>query len=390
MIIEIRRAGFLNKGAELMLHAVVHQVRERYPHAKLTMAPMVGRAEDTFEKMQALRLYPKAWLWRMQIEFGEFAKFLPNEVLRTYGIILNRDVDVVLDAAGFSYSDQSGIRTSRELAKSSTKWKANGTKLVLLPQAMGPFNNRKIEQCAREWAANADLIFAREQDSYRYLTELVGDQNKIKISPDFTNLVNGTLPDGYEASNKKVAIVPNYRMVDKTSKVDSDAYLPFLIRTAKYLAAKGTEPFLLVHEGANDQMLAEKVAESVAGIPIVQETDPLNVKGILGKCDATVGSRFHGLVSALSQGVPSLGTAWSHKYQRLFEDYSFPQGVVRVTDSDEVLHEKLDLITAAEPAKKHRDQLQKRSTELKKLSREMWEQVFTLIDEVAEHKGKPP
>lgn len=370
-----------------MLHAVVQQMRNRYPHAKLTMAPMVGRAEDTFEKMQALRLYPKAWLWRMRIEFGELAKFLPKELLRTYGIILNRDVDVVLDAAGFSYSDQLGLRNSHELARSSAKWHANDTKLVLLPQAMGPFKNRNIERWARKWAANADLIFPREADSYRYLTELVGEQEKIKMYPDFTNLLSGTLPDSYEPSNKKVAIVPNYRMVDKTSKAESDAYLPFLIRTAKYLLAKETQPFLLVHEGADDQLLAEKVSEAVGPIPIVQETNPLHIKGILGSCDATIGSRFHGLVSALSQGVPSLGTAWSHKYQRLFEDYHFPEGLVTVSDSDETLQTKLDMITTPELANELRAHLQKTSAELKKLSQEMWDQVFVVIDEVAERKS---
>lgn len=387
MIIEIRKAGFKNKGAELMLHAVVQKVRERYPDAKLTMPPITGGADDTFEKMQALQLYPKAWLWRKGIEFGELAKFLPSKLLKPYGIILDRDVDVVLDAAGFSYSDQWGVGSSRELAKSSSKWRLNGAKLILLPQAMGPFNRKGIDQYVRRWSANADLIFPREPDSYNYLTELVGEQKKIKIFPDFTNLVKGTLPERYDSTNKKVAIVPNYRMVDKTSKADSEAYLPFLIRSAKYLVAKGAKPFVLVHEGANDQMLAEKVSEAVGGIPIVKETDPLHIKGILGTCDATVGSRFHGLVSALSQGVPSLATGWSHKYQRLFEDYQFSEGLVSVTDPDDVLHQKLDLIIEDRSSNEIRRQLQQKSMELKDLSEEMWDRVFAVIDEVAKRAG---
>lgn len=382
MIIEIRKAGFKNKGAELMLHAVVQKVRERYPDAKLTMPPTMGGADDTFEKMQALRLYPKAWLWRKGVEFGEFAKFLPNKLLKPYGIILNRDVDVVLDAAGFSYSDQWGVGSSRELAKSSSKWRSNGTKLILLPQAMGPFNRKGIDQYVRKWSANADLIFPREPDSYSYLTELVGEQKKIKMYPDFTNLVKGTIPERYDSTDKKVAIIPNYRMVDKTSRADSEAYLPFLIRSAKYLVEKGAKPFVLVHEGANDQMLAEKVSDAVGGIPIVKETDPLHIKGILGTCDATVGSRFHGLVSALSQGVPSLATGWSHKYQRLFEDYQFSEGVVSVTDPDDVLHKKLDLIIGDGASNEIRGQLQQKSMELKELSKEMWDRVFAVIDEV--------
>ena len=386
MIIEIRKAGFVNKGAELMLHAVVQQLRSRYPEAKLTMPPLMGGAPDTFEKMQALNLYPKAWLLRKGIQFGQLGKLAPTKLRRAYGIILDEEVDVVVDAAGFSYSDQWGIGSSRELARSSDNWKKKGTKLILLPQALGPYKKNSIDKYVRRWVDNADLIFPRESDSYSYVTEVVGEQDKIKMYPDFTNLVEGTLPLGYDSSDKRVAIVPNYRMVDKTNGNESEAYLPFLIRVAKYLVKKGAKPFLLVHEGANDQMLAEQVSEAVGGIPIVKETDPLHIKGILGTCDFTVGSRFHGLVSALSQGVPSLATGWSHKYKRLFEDYGFGEGLVSVTDSDEALHGKLEVLINPDSASKLRIQLNRQSEELKGLSRDMWVKVFAVIDEAVAGK----
>lgn len=380
MIIEIRQAGFVNKGAELMLHAVVQKVNERYPDAKITMAPVYGGADDTFEKMRALHLYPKAFFWYKGIDWGRFAKFVPKRLLKLYGLVLTDDIDVVIDAAGFSYSDQWGVNSSRELAASSARWKKNGAKLVLLPQALGPYNNDNIEKYVKKWVANTDLIFARESDSYRYLTETVGNQNKIKLFPDFTNLVKGTLPQDYDSSDKRVAIVPNYRMVDKTSKEEGEAYLPFLIRCARHLVDRGAKPFLLIHEGANDQMLAEKVSEAVGGMPILKETDPLHIKGILGTCDATVGSRFHGLVSALSQGVPSLATGWSHKYQRLFEDYDFSEGLVSVTDSDDVLKEKIGYILSSDSAATLRKKLNERSAELKRLSEDMWGLVYSVID----------
>lgn len=382
MIIEIRQAGFVNKGAELMLHAAVQKIRERYPEAKITMAPVYGGADDTFEKMQNLSLYPKAWIWRKGFDFGWFANFIPRRLLNMYGLVLTKEVDVVLDAAGFSYSDQWGIRTSRELSVSSSKWKRNGTKLILLPQAFGPYKNNNIGKYVKKWVGNADLIFAREEDSYKYITGLVGEQNKIMQFPDFTNLVKGTLPDGYDSNNKRIALVPNYRMVDKTSQKESEAYLPFMIRCAKYLVENGAKPFILVHEGANDEMLAEKISEAVGGIPIVKETDPLHIKGILGTCDATIGSRFHGLVSALSQGVPSLATGWSHKYILLFEDYDFKEGCVSVLESDAELHKKIDLLLNPDSVGQLKQQLSEKSEQLKKLSEEMWELVFAEIDKV--------
>lgn len=383
MIIEIRQAGFVNKGAELMLHAVVQKVRERYPDAKLTMAPVYGGSEDTFEKMRSLNLYPKVWLWRKGIDFGQLADYIPkNKLFKRYGLIFTSEIDIVIDAAGFSYSDQWGADSSRELSRSSTKWKKNGTKLIMLPQAFGPFNSDDISKYVKKWIENADLIFAREADSYEHLTQLVDKQDKIKLFPDFTNLVKGTLPEEYNATDKRIALVPNYRMIDMAAKEESEAYLPFMIRCAQYLVQQGEKPFILVHEGVNDQMLAEKISEAVDGIPIVIEANPLHIKGILGTCDATIGSRFHGLVSALSQGVPSLATGWSHKYLKLFQDYDFENGIINVLDSDEILEDKIDLLIKSENSESLRKKLELKSNELKKLSEDMWELVFSEIDKV--------
>ncbi|MEH6671649.1 polysaccharide pyruvyl transferase family protein [Halopseudomonas sp.] len=386
MIIEIRKAGFVNKGAELMLYAVLDKIREHYPSATFTMAPSYREGSEHFHKMTRLGFYPKASFWQFGVQWGNLAAFMPKSIRDMCGLVLDRDVDIVLDAAGFAYSDQTSIKNSKELAHSSLRWKKNGTRTILLPQAFGPFEKNETKELVKKWASRVDLIFAREPESYKYLTDLVGEQKKIKLYPDFTNLLQGVLPISYDASDKRIALVPNYRMVDRTNKQESEAYLPFMIRCAKYLVEKEAQPFVVVHEGENDRILAEKISEAAGGIPIVTETDPLHIKGILGSCDATIGSRFHGLVSALSQGIPSLGTGWSHKYLRLFENYDFKEGIVSVLDSDAVLEKKIDLLINPESADKTRRKLEDISKQQKKLSEEMWSIVFAEMDKVSRKK----
>lgn len=388
MIIEIRKAGFTNKGAELMLHAIIQQIKNRYPDATLVMAPSGASGSQPFSKLVSLGFYPKAWLWKYGVQWGDFAVFLPKKIRQMYGVVLDKEVDVVIDAAGFSYSDQWGIGNSKELARASRRWRNNGTKVILLPQALGPYNTSKSQNFVKKWVKNVDLIFAREEDSYKYLIDIVGPQEKIKLFPDFTNLILGTLPDDYDGRDKRIALVPNYRMIDKTSTEESKAYLPFMIRCARHLLSQGAKPFVLIHEGARDRMLAVEISAAAGGIPIVKETDPLKIKGILGSCDATIGSRFHGLVSALSQGVPSLATGWSHKYVRLFEDYGFNDGIVSVLDSDDVLGLKIDYLLNPMKRSKIQFDLIERSSLLKEKSIEMWALVFGLIDQAAGLKSR--
>lgn len=379
MYVEIRKAGFVNKGAELMLHAVLQQLARQFPDARKVMEPGRDNSPYPYENRAALRLYQKAWLWRLGIPFGDLAGLLPARLREMYGVVLDKELDVVLDAAGFAYSDQWGAGLSQELARSTRRWKNNGTKVILLPQAFGPFRDRKSQDAVKTFVDNADLIFARDPVSYQYLTDIVGKREHIKLYPDFTNLVEGVLPDYFDPHEQRVCLVPNYRMVDKTRGSVAQGYLPFLQRAAKMLLERDAKPFLLIHEGEDDLRLAEQVSRAVGGLPILRETDPLAIKGILGACRGTLGSRFHGLVSALSQGVPSLATGWSHKYQMLFADYGFEQGVLDINLADAELAKALDYLTDASRMSALSATLRTRSAALKAQSRTMWDEVFGVL-----------
>ena len=386
LIIEIRKAGFINKGAELMLHSACQSMRREYPDALLTMAPIYGGgghigSYGCYLKQAELGLLPKAWIPRYGLQWGGLAALIPSRLRKLYGVVMDQEIDVVLDAAGFSYSDQWGLGSCQELANSCKKWKKNGTKIILLPQAFGPFTSPKIRSAIKVAADHADLIFAREPLSYQHLVDVAGQRPNIKMAPDFTNLIEGILPAEFDVENNRFCLVPNYRMVDKTETAQSQAYLPFMIKCAKYLLRQEQKPFILIHEGANDLMLAEQINEAVGGkIPIIKESHPLKIKGIIGACEGTIGSRFHGLVSALSQGVPALATGWSHKYQMLFEDYGFSKGLLDVFMSETELQQRIDMIIGPQTKMELRQSLLAQAQELKAASHAMWRDVYEVID----------
>jgi polysaccharide pyruvyl transferase WcaK-like protein len=380
MLIEIRKAGFVNKGAELMLYAVLEKMKEAFPGADFVMAPGHNNSSAPYAKRVELGLLQKAWLWRYRIPWGDLAALVPKKVCQMYGVVLDKEIDIVVDASGFSYSDQWGVGATRLLARASRRWRKQGTKVILVPQAMGPFTSPAIKKYIRIAVDNVDLMFPRDPISYRHLTEVVGERPNIRIAPDFTNLIQGIVPDYFDSDKNRFCLVPNYRMIDKTPQEQSQAYTLFMIRSARYLLEKDQKPFVLVHEGEKDMMLARQITEGSGGdLPIIREAHPLKIKGILGACQGTIGSRFHGLVSALSQGVPSLATGWSHKYRMLFIDYGFEDGLLDVMEEDEAIRRKIDLIIEPVSRPKIQEEITARSNELKKQVEEMWDTVFEVL-----------
>lgn len=380
MIIEICKAGFQNKGAALMLLSIVERLRATYPDATLTMTPTAPNGSQPFAELTALGVYPKASLTRFGVELGDVAAVIPRRLRDRYGLVLDREVDVVIDAAGFAYSDQWGVGSCLELSRTTRRWRRQGTKVILMPQAFGPFTDAAIRKAILSAIENVDLVMPRDSTSYRFLTDVTGERETIRQFPDFTNLIEGTVPAGFNSDEHRVAIVPNYRMIDKTSEASGGMYLPFMSRCARRLVELDARPYLLVHEGIDDEQLARLISEASGGIPIVRENDPLMIKGILGLSHAVLASRYHALVSALSQGVPAVATGWSHKYTALFEDYDFPEGVLSVNDEAGRVDAMMDRLVDADTNKEMSAQLLQSSARLKALSEEMWSAVQSVID----------
>jgi polysaccharide pyruvyl transferase WcaK-like protein len=374
--IEILGARFKNKGAHLMLIAVVEKLSTAYPNARLAIRWKLKKSMKT----GGLKLYKKP---------SESESFVGDLILRIrYSkrarkrkqLILDSEIDLVLDISGFQYSDKFGHGNIANRAKRMRKLKRAGKKVFLLPQGFGPFEAPRVQRAIHTVVDHAELIFARDQDSYDHMERLVGKRSNIVMSPDFTNLLKGTLPDKFTAKEARVCLIPNTQMIAKTSAEIGESYLPFLARCAIFLENADLNPFILLHETGKDTALAREIQKlSGLDLEIVDEKDPVNLKGIIGSCHFVIGSRYHALVSALSQGVPAVATSWSHKYERLYEDYDCKELLISNLDFETGALDVLEDLTDQENYRKIVLRLKEAGDRELQRTEQMWEQVIKAI-----------
>jgi colanic acid/amylovoran biosynthesis protein len=176
-------------------------------------------------------------------------------------------------------------------------------------------------------------------------------------------------------------------MLDRTDAASGLAYLPFLEGCIASLLAGGLQVALVVHSGAEDLALAKQLRDRYPQCRLIDESHPLKIKGFLGSCRGSIGSRYHGLINCLSQGIPAFGTSWSHKYQALYADYDFGAGLISelsASVADEVCRHLLD-DTWIGATRAHLVQSAERQ---KDASRVMWEDIFGVIESATQTRAK--
>ncbi|WMJ73260.1 polysaccharide pyruvyl transferase family protein [Cytophagaceae bacterium ABcell3] len=374
--IEITGTNFHNKGAELMLQSVVKTFQPLHDQVRLAVHGYQG----SYEQKADLKLYSKAVYKRFRNNWLNILNLVPENFLLKQGLTTDKLISAYLDASGFAYTDQFPESFTKNFALKYQKEKKAGKKVILLPQAFGPFTKQETKKHLKILVDSSDLVFARDIVSYNNIIELTGEQSKVKIAPDFTNLTEGLLPENFNIQTKSICIVPNQRMLDKTSKEESKNYIKFISTCIELTISKGYNPFFLVHETSTDLALAEKIKNAVKlEVEIVKESNPIHIKGIIQNCDAVIGSRFHGLVAALSQGVPAIASGWSHKYNMLFKDYDCEELILTPSSSEQNIKEKIDLITDKDHREMLIKKLKQKSNEQKELTRKMWQDVFNVL-----------
>ncbi len=317
MILELTGVSVRNKGAELMAIAVRKHFCQHARLVRLGVTERFGLAADREQHglayiSSSMRYGRNRRIGRLESLRTRLAmKLLPTEVRGELGFVSPEQVKGLIDASGFAFGDQHHPSRARHYVKRAEQVKQQGGKVILLPQAFGPFERPEMRDEVRKLFGFVDLAYARDEDSYEHLVGVVGASDRIRKCPDFT------IPIAAQASgtdNRVLTVVPNSRMMDKLAKSESERYVPLLGQVFDWAGNNGLTARLLLHDKDEDKQFVELLTKH-RGRPVetISDPDPLKLKKYLAESQIVVGSRFHALVGALSSGVPAIGVGWSHK-----------------------------------------------------------------------------
>ena len=134
-LVEIAGIGLRNKGAQLMLYAVVDQLREQFGEdLEICCRPRRSSRED-YRALGLKNILQLGSFTFRGISYEWLFNYLPLKLMNTFGIVRSKDIDIVLDASGLMYSDSWGAHLQQAIAKRYRTLRARGVKIILLPQA---------------------------------------------------------------------------------------------------------------------------------------------------------------------------------------------------------------------------------------------------------------
>jgi polysaccharide pyruvyl transferase WcaK-like protein len=381
LFVEIKGVQFRNKGAYLMLLASLEGLKGIARPVELVLSPGPNLP---YPERARLGAWQKLSFRRGGLDLTPMIGKLPGAVQRLfnrYGMVSEKQIDLVLEASGFAYGDQWPLRFLQNTAKEVVRFAKAGKPFVFMPQAFGPFKTEDSKAAMRDIINHARLIFVRDPVSLQHLQSCVPNlPDSVVLTPDFTVGLTARPNDEIPVINGPyAALIPNNKVVSKFNHAGAEQlrndYITAFAAVANTLADAGMQCVLVNHEGKEDAELCAEIAAK-APCQIVQIEDPLAVKAFIGKAELAISSRFHGAVNALSQGVPCIATSWSHKYHAMMTDFGMGDYCVAELSEQNLLDalaQLLDNKTALAA------EVKQKAAALKQQNAAMWQRLYQAI-----------
>ena len=362
-----------NRGAESMLVTTIGKLREIVPGARFnafSYYPAKDRelVDDdliTILSCKPLSLATRHFLGALIVAlFKRFGAGLPKGDFFKIARALSAS-DLLLDIGGITFSDG---REKFLPFNILTIWPAMILRVpvIKLAQAVGPFRSPVNRFFAKLFIFRCGYIFARGEKTAEFLKDLGYPPDQFDTVADIAFLYKPEYSISDENSDKVSELIKRIRKEKKTGKkiivfspsvlVEGESrkkgldYSTRLLESMKKMGAKSyfyvfipnatRESSEKTHN--NDILTINRMKKdaSSGGLPqafknavdwVNFDINTASVRKIIGQADALVTSRYHAMISGLSQAIPTAVLGWGHKYRETMayfelEEYSLDFG----------------------------------------------------------------
>lgn len=260
---------------------------------------------------------------------------------------------------GDSFSDIYGLRRFKRGCQPLHWIRRLGKPLCMLPQTYGPFKSSGANKLAKQILCYARTLRARDRESQALALSLSG-KDSVAVIPDVAFCLEPiSRSDGYPeaifADPTKPLIGLNVSGLLFSGGYTRDNmfglkldYAAFSRRLAARLLSETDCNILLVPHTVSapaavedDRTACYAVREAVRngneGRVRVSDGDydQSELKSLIGRCSFFIGGRMHACIAALSQGIPTVGVAYSKKFRGVFETAGRSEWVLPAMELDE-------------------------------------------------------
>lgn len=333
-----------NKGSAAQVISTCETLRKFIPNAEFTLISHHPKLDSKCCKIHNIKVVSSIWwrlprrrilpimhyriffplfnmLWAVLFKIGLNPMSIKNPLIQEY-VSANMTVDLSGDSfsdskGGFSISIDSTILLGISLKKP----------IVLYSQSIGPFK-RWTMPLTKFCLNKANLIIVREEITKNYL-EKIGIKSPIYLTAECAFLLDpapyGRVKDilskeKVDTTKRPLIGISANAMLDDEENNYANSMAQVIDYTTEKLNAQVVfVPHVVGINGrGDDRVIGEKIyklARNKENIKLIKgEYSPEELKGIIELCDIFIGGRMHANIAAVSSYIPTMATAWSHKY----------------------------------------------------------------------------
>ena len=327
-----------NRGSEAMVTTCIQQIKKYYPKATICIATYYPKEDFKELRKPFFKKFNNVYIYSLT-PFSLIFNYLPLSILcKIFPFLRNNNkqskhfgsfldllkTDLVFDVAGISFVDGREKFLPYNIL-SIFPFLIHKIKVIKLPQALGPFNN-KINYLVAKFILNkCERVYCRGQLSLKYAKQ-IKIKNIFYFCPDISfSLKNIDVVKFKSRPDKHIAISPSSLVMSKNVN-----YIHKLVEIIKKLQKEGFAITLIIHSWRksfssrnNDLIAANKINHLLENkLKIIgYEKNSTEIREEISKFEIVIVSRFHAMISALDTFTPVFVIGWSHKYLEILNQF---------------------------------------------------------------------